>query len=78
MPDYLRGFQAEEFTDAWNQSVERWPPPQVPFTHPNQEGALFSEFESLYGQQAGPSAGPHLLDGQHLNLSRFDALSQIV
>lgn len=83
MPDYLRGFQGadlvREFTDAQNQSVERWPPPQLPMIPPNQEGALFAEFEGIYGQQAGPTGAlPHLLDGQHLNLSGFYVFSQIV
>ncbi|XP_024394848.1 peroxisome biogenesis protein 5 isoform X2 [Physcomitrium patens] len=65
VPEYMRGFQSadpREFTDAWNQSVERWPPPPQLSTVPgNQEGALFSEFDSIYGQQAGPSGAP-LLD----------------
>lgn len=66
VPEYWRGFQGadpKEFTEAWNQSVERWPPPpQLPMAQPNQEGAFFSEFEGIYGQQAGPSSAPHMLD----------------
>jgi len=74
MPDYLRGFQGgdlREFTDPRNQSMESWSPPQLSNTDQNLEGALFSEFESIYGQQAGPISAPHLLDGQHLNLFGF-------
>ena len=82
MPDYLRGFQGadpREFTDAWNQSVERWPPPpQFPMAPLNQEGALFQEFEGIYGQQAGPSGAPQMLDGQHLNSAGSQLLSQPV
>lgn len=80
VPDYLRRFQGgdlSDFSDAWNQASERRTP-QPPIMHPNQEGALFSEFEGIYGQQAGPTGAPHLLDGLYLDLSVFNVLSQLV